>query len=86
MKVFKMNDCDWWMDTDLETAKKNYLGFVETEPESVEDAREMTDDELDNTRFINRDEEFNRLFPKYTFRDHVDSIEHTSHFFASTES
>lgn len=84
MKVFRMNDCDWWMDTDLEAAKKNYLGFLETEPEAVEDAREMTNEEMDNHTYYVEDN-YGMLYPKYTFREHMNSIDQKSQFFASTE-
>ena len=81
MKIFKMNDCDWWMDTDLESAKKNYIVFVEAEPESVEDAREMTEEELDNHVFHPDDD----IGEPCSFRERFEEQDLVPQFFASTE-
>ena len=81
MKVFKMNEYDWWMDNNLESAKENYTDFCDCYTEDVEDARELTDEELDRLRFV-KDEDGN---PECSFREHMNELDQIPHFFASTE-
>jgi len=85
MKIFKMNEYDWWMDIDLESAKDNYtkhhLEIDDIESLDIESAKELTYDELDKLRFI-KDEDDN---PECSFREHMNELDQTPQFFASTE-
>lgn len=52
IKIFRMNDCDWWAAEDMESAIIAYLsesGFIRGD---VPDVRELTDDEMDTLQFI----------------------------------
>jgi hypothetical protein len=55
-RVFKMDDCDWWVAHTLAEAKASYQYETGVDDESVEDARELTDEELDRLRFVDTDE------------------------------
>lgn len=47
IKVFRLNDCDWWADLSLEDAIKNYLNEtgVSTE-DGIEGPYELSDEEM----------------------------------------
>lgn len=81
LKVYKMNDCDWWMDTDLEAAKKHYLEFVCDNEDSLDNPRELTESELDTLIF--KPDEDDR--PECTFREWMSILDQKPQFFASTE-
>ena|ERR1051326_5521787 len=54
MKIYRMNDCEWWLANSLEDAiasmKKSYgRGFDANE--SLSDPRELRDEELDRLKF-----------------------------------
>lgn len=82
LKIFKMNDYDWWIDTDLESAKINYLEFAEVEPEDVKDAIEISDDKLDILKYYLSED---RQSEYITFREQINLIDQVPQFFASTE-
>jgi len=89
MKIFRMNDYDWWMDIGLESAKKNYMEHTENDDESdcIDKARELTEEELDSSRFYKdgdcRDDENGD--PKCSFRERMNELDQIPQFFASTE-
>jgi len=84
LKVYKINDCDWWCDYSLEEAMNHYreeLGYTSEDDEFIfDDPHELTDDELNKYQFVDDNEEktissFNdELFKRTEFG-----------FFASTE-
>jgi len=84
MKIFKMNDYDWWMDIDLESAKDNYtkhhLEIDDLENLDIDSAVELTVEELDGHMFM--DEEG---LHKCSFREEMESMDQIPRFFASTE-
>lgn len=55
-RVFRMDDCDWWVAHTLEDAKASYQHETGVDDESIEDARELTDAELDKLHFVDTDE------------------------------
>lgn len=86
MKIFKMNDCDWWMAPTLEEAVadiKEYYGvdefdFTENEP------RELTEEEMDRIMFRGEDGE-----PVHSFREELRQrveLGQGTQMFGSTES
>jgi hypothetical protein len=84
MKIFKMNEYDWWMDIDLESAKKNctkYCEEIDTDPADVKKAYELTDVDLDVMSFIADGDNG----PKCTFREQMNRMDQVPQFFASTE-
>lgn len=42
-----MNDCDWWVGESLEACVKDYHDNIDDDPDYTEDARELTDEDLD---------------------------------------
>ena len=72
MKIIEMNDCDWWIGESLESCVNDYLENVDDSPEYTEDARELTDEELDRLKFSICDEETERpTGEKRTFREQM---------------
>lgn len=55
IKVFRMNDCDWWAAATLEEAKADYLKT--TLIEADDDSRELRPDEMENLKYFLDDEE-----------------------------
>lgn len=84
LKVFKMNDCDWWMDKSLEDAKKNYPVFVGIGPvDCIENPFELTEDQLKSLKYHDVEREakcsfLEELQKRQSITDHPE-------FFASTE-
>lgn len=89
MKIFQMNDCDWWIGESLVACIDDYVANY-SEIESIdEDAHELTDEELDKLIFTDCDEDERPSGIKRTFREQLE-IEVTSggvfpRMFASTE-
>lgn len=55
-RVFRMDDCDWWLARTLEEARESYQHETGVSDEMIEDAREVTDEEMDKLTFIDMDE------------------------------
>lgn len=55
-RVFKMDDCDWWMARTLDEARTSYKHETGVDDEMIEDARELTDEEMDKLTFVDVDE------------------------------
>ena len=49
LRVFRMNDCDWWVATTLEEAEADFK--KETGIDADDDARELTDQEMETHQF-----------------------------------
>ncbi len=71
MKVFEVNDCDWWIGESLEACVKDYRENVEDSPEYTEDAREVTEDELDSLKFSVSDDGETLSGQKRSFREQL---------------
>ena len=84
LKIFKMNQCDWWMDKDLESAKENYPKFVDIPAKySLENPHKVTEDQLKNLKYHDVE-----LDVKCSFLEELQrrqSITDQPEFFASTE-
>jgi hypothetical protein len=64
MKVFAMNDCEWWAAETLEEAKADYLketGMKEAD-EPFDDPHELDAEAMDRLRFFDEDEKAKRSF------------------------
>lgn len=90
MRVYAMNDCDWWMARSLEEAKADYCHETgSTEAELCPDARELTDEELDRLRITDTDENERPTGKARSFRKElqrrVDEGVTKPEMFASTE-
>jgi hypothetical protein len=82
MKIFVLNDCDWWVAETLEQAKESYK--LETGEDSDDDARELTEEEMDHHIITSEDG------VKRTFREELrlrteDGTLFPPTLFASTE-
>lgn len=68
MKIIQMNDCDWLIGESLEACKAEYIKNFSDDPIYSEDARELTDTELDTLKFsdrsADRQDETTRTFRK----------------------
>ena len=62
MKVFCMNDCDWWMAETLEQAKADYLKMTGKDANILDNPHEMTAEEMENAEFY-PDESVERAIP-----------------------
>lgn len=92
LRVFRLNDCDWWIARTLEEAKVSYQADCGpmADEEAFDEPRELSDAELDRLKFHDRDEA-DRIIRKTirTFREelrqqiHVDPV--TPRMFACTE-
>lgn len=82
MKVFRMNDCDWYAGESFEDCKKEMI--EQTGCNECDDPRELTQAEMETTKFHNEDDGATR-----SFREQLDiDIDNESKFpklFASTE-
>lgn len=70
MKIFAMNDCDWWIGESLEACKADYIEEC-GDPSAVEDAYELTDEALDHLQFTDTDEDDAPIGTKRSFREQL---------------
>lgn len=89
LKVFRMNDYDWWADFDIEAAQANYkkwqievCGSLASEIEI--DARELSEEEMNRLRFRYEDSDETMSFND-ELKYRVAKGEIGPQFFASTE-
>ena len=61
MRVFKVNDCDWWMASTAEQAKSAAIEFYGDE-DMVDEVEELTDEQLNSHTFHDEDDETTRTF------------------------
>ena len=54
MKIFKLNDCDWYVAEDMESAIQQIMHDTDNAREDCVDssAHELTDDEMDRLQFV----------------------------------
>ena len=89
MKVFKLNDCEWWAGESLEEIKLVYLKETGvSEEEAFDNPHELSDEEMDYYKFM-FDESDTPLREPVTFRQKLAEMikegEEFPAFFASTE-
>ena len=68
MKIFEMNDCEWFVGPSAEDCKAAYFDEFDSE---LDELRELTDDELDTLMFIVTDENEVPDGTKRTFREQL---------------
>jgi hypothetical protein len=90
-RVFQMNDCDWWIARSLDEALADYKLQTGYGPgdEEVEDARELTEEQLDSLTFHDSDEDdcpngITRTFREELARRVAEGLD-SPEMFASTE-
>lgn len=83
-RIFKLNDCDWWVARTLEEAKASWQATCgPDEGETFEDAYELTDADMDRLKMTDYDDP---KAPKPTFREYLKQFPPTRpEMFASTE-
>src|SRR5207248_8402736 len=69
-RVFRLNDCDWWFARSLEEAIADYKHQTGAGDEELEDARELTEEELDRLMFTD-DPDDPLSATLHTFRDEL---------------
>ena len=92
MRVFRLNECDWWMARSLIEAKADYLATFGPMPEdeAFDDPRELSDADLDRLQFVDTDVDENPIKgSRRSFREELQQrIEAGANWpqhFASTE-
>lgn len=88
MKIFKLNDCDWFAAGTLEEAilcAKTECGY---DDDSIEDPHELTDEEMDRLQYRFTDD-YDRPLASMSFRaalaKRIADGERFPYMFASTE-
>lgn len=66
LKVFCLNDYEWWIGESLEAVKAHYADNVTHEPQ--ESAYEVSDEQLDSTRYYTG-EDYSEAGPSISFRE-----------------
>lgn len=87
VKVFAINDCEWWAGKDLESVKAAFIAQGYGDESSFDDPHEVVDTEMQRLTYV--DDLADVASPKSTFREHLDlmiarAVEFPC-FFASTE-
>lgn len=91
LKVFRLNEFDWWAGYDLESVNAAYLkecGYEDSPDEALENPHELSDADLDRFTFIYVDREEGDP-EQSTFRERLKVLAALNAevpcFFASTE-
>jgi len=89
MKIIEMNDCEWWIGESLEACVKDYRENYNDDLFYSEDARELSEEELDRLKFTILDDDDGIISGKHSFREQL-AIEISAggmfpRMFASTE-
>lgn len=88
-RVYRLNDCDWWVARSLEEAKADYIASCGGDDDSFEDPHELTDAELDRMQINGMDENERLAGTKHSFREELKQRVAAGltgpAFFASTE-
>lgn len=85
IKVYRMNDYDWWADYSILEARKNYITWqkeqaqLDEEDIDVDHIVEMSDDSMENLKYYN--DGFNTVL---TFKEEL-ARNYKVGFFASTD-
>jgi hypothetical protein len=84
IKIIQVNDCDWVAAETVEEAKEWYKKEFGSDDADVEEARELTDKEMETLSF--KDEDQNR---KHSFKEQLELMREAGisfpAYFASTE-
>lgn len=68
MKIFSMNECDWYVGETLESCVADYHIYFS---DDTEEARELTEEELNKLIFIDTNEDEYPTGDKRTFREQL---------------
>ena len=70
-KIFRMNDCDYYIGRDLQSCKEHYMKETGLdEEEALEESEELSEEQLENFMFNNKEGDID-YFPKgsITFKE-----------------
>lgn len=84
-RVFKLNDCDWWVARTMGEAKSDYIATVGpmSDEEAFDEPYELTDHDMGTLKITDHDDP---KHPKMTFREYLDQMAPKAPgMFASTE-
>jgi hypothetical protein len=71
-RVYRLNDCDWWVARTLEEAKADFIQTVGSDwGNEFEDAEELSEADMERLQFIDTDEDERPLGTKTSFRDEL---------------
>lgn len=70
-RVFRLNDCDWWIARTLEEAVADCKREQGMEDRDFTDARELTEAELDNLRFVEERDIPRKDWVRRSFREEL---------------
>lgn len=82
VKIFQLNDCDWWAAESLQDAKDDYIATVGDDYE-FDNPHELDEVTMDRLRFYEEDGSY-RTFAR-ELRRRIKSGQKFPCFFASTE-
>lgn len=87
IKVFAINDCEWWAGHDVESVKSAFIAAGYGDESSFDDPREVLNPEMRTLTFV--DDLSDERSAKSTFQEHLDLMVAQGRecpcFFASTE-
>lgn len=92
VKVFQLNDCDWWAGHDLESAIASFKEEMMTTDDCLRDPHELSSEDMERLKFFDGDDPVNADETPggiLTFRAALDRLikrgEKFPCFFATTE-
>ncbi|QNH21197.1 hypothetical protein HEP73_02109 [Xanthomonas sp. GW] len=71
MKIFRIDDCDWWIGEDAESVLAAVKDETGMEAEDLEDFHEISDDDMDRLKFVDTDEGERTIGDPRTFRQQL---------------
>ena len=80
LKVYRMDDYDWWADYSEGEARRNYLEYTGVEEENISDMEQVTEEEMEKYKYQDEDMDVAISFKERLERNPIQGL------FASTES
>lgn len=56
LRVFRLNDCDWWLAATLEQAKADFLATCGGDDDSFDEPHELSEEDLLRLHFVDTDD------------------------------
>ncbi|UYK82274.1 hypothetical protein NG829_08290 [Xanthomonas sacchari] len=71
MKIFRIDDCDWWIGPDAESVLAAVKDDTGMDDEDLEDFHEVSADDLDRLKFADTDEDERTVGEPRSFREQM---------------
>lgn len=84
IKVFALNDCDWYAATSLKEAIRAWKEETGMTDEELDSPTEVTEQDMDRLKFIDEDTNEKRTF-REELKRRIDAKAKFPQFFATTE-